>query len=178
MARNPIIREASPQVPTTEETPHGCYDGWVFLGFETEDESGEQVEVIERVPCRRCQRSYNTEELRSWVAACPWTESICGAYVSAESWGGESCPIKQGSATRLWPTSRPASPSAPGPRSYTSWLEHWVSNLVASLTCGSTRACPLGGILTLKAPTLFCAISHRNTWARPVIMRHEADGRS
>jgi hypothetical protein len=31
MARNPIIRESPPEVPTiTEETPHGCYDGWVF----------------------------------------------------------------------------------------------------------------------------------------------------
>jgi hypothetical protein len=35
-----------------EETPHACYDGWVYLGFEGE---GEHVEVIERVPCRRCR---------------------------------------------------------------------------------------------------------------------------
>jgi hypothetical protein len=28
--------------------------GWVYLGFEGEDESGEHVEIIERVPCRRC----------------------------------------------------------------------------------------------------------------------------
>ncbi len=39
---------------TPEERPHGCYDGWVFLGFEGEDENGEHVEEIERVPCRRC----------------------------------------------------------------------------------------------------------------------------
>jgi len=33
----------------------GCYDGWVFLGDEGEDENGELVEVdTERVPCRRC----------------------------------------------------------------------------------------------------------------------------
>ena len=37
-----------------EETPHGCLDGWVYLGFEGEDENGEHVEEIERVPCRRC----------------------------------------------------------------------------------------------------------------------------
>ncbi len=56
MARNPIIREHTPEVPTpTEETPHACYAGWVFLGFEAEDESGEHAEVIERVPCRRCR---------------------------------------------------------------------------------------------------------------------------
>jgi hypothetical protein len=55
MARNPIIREDPPEVPAiTEETPHACYDGWVFLGFEGEDESGEHVELVERVPCRRC----------------------------------------------------------------------------------------------------------------------------
>ena len=34
--------------------PHGCYNGWHYLGFEAEDESGEIFEVIERVPCRRC----------------------------------------------------------------------------------------------------------------------------
>ncbi len=55
MARNPIIREPYPEVPTDhEETPHGCIDGWVYLGFEGEDENGEHVEEIERVPCRRC----------------------------------------------------------------------------------------------------------------------------
>ncbi len=39
-----------------QETPHGCIDGWVYLGFEGEDSeaNGEHVEEIERVPCRRC----------------------------------------------------------------------------------------------------------------------------
>ena len=40
--------------PSTEESPHGCYEGWVYLGSEGEDENGEWVEEIERVPCRRC----------------------------------------------------------------------------------------------------------------------------
>ena len=55
MARNAIIREHHPEVPisTPEEIPHACWDGWVFLGFEGEDEDGE--EVIEAVPCRRCR---------------------------------------------------------------------------------------------------------------------------
>jgi hypothetical protein len=60
MARNPIIREQHPKVPTPtpEEAPHGCYAGWVFLGFEGEDESGKHgEEVIETVPCRRCAQS-------------------------------------------------------------------------------------------------------------------------
>jgi hypothetical protein len=37
-----------------DETPHGCIDGWVYLGFEGEDENGEHVEELERVPCCRC----------------------------------------------------------------------------------------------------------------------------
>jgi hypothetical protein len=35
--------------------PHGCYEGFVYIGHIVEDElDGEPVEVIERVPCRRC----------------------------------------------------------------------------------------------------------------------------
>ena len=33
------------------ESPHGCIDGWVFLGWE-DPETGEAA--IERVPCKRC----------------------------------------------------------------------------------------------------------------------------
>ncbi len=57
MARNPIIRENPLEVPdpTPDETPHACYEGWIYMGVEAEDESGEHVEVIERVPCRRCR---------------------------------------------------------------------------------------------------------------------------
>ena len=56
MARNPIIREHPAEIPVpTHETPHGCYEGWVYLGFEGEDENGEHVEEIERVPCCRCR---------------------------------------------------------------------------------------------------------------------------
>ena len=37
------------------ERPHGCYEGLVFIGHLVEDsEAGEEVEVIESVPCRRC----------------------------------------------------------------------------------------------------------------------------
>ena len=35
------------------EAPHGCYEGLVFIGHLIE-EDGEEVEVIEAVPCRRC----------------------------------------------------------------------------------------------------------------------------
>ncbi|MEJ7816495.1 MAG: hypothetical protein WKF53_15090 [Rubrobacter sp.] len=33
--------------------PHGCYRGLVFIGHLVE-EDGEEVEVFESVPCRRC----------------------------------------------------------------------------------------------------------------------------
>jgi hypothetical protein len=55
MARNPIIREPASKVPApTDETPHGCYEGVVYLGHLIE-EDGEEVEVIEAIPCRRCK---------------------------------------------------------------------------------------------------------------------------
>ena len=41
--------------PETPESWHGCYDGWIYLGFEGEDLEGNHVEEIERVPCRRCR---------------------------------------------------------------------------------------------------------------------------
>ena len=53
---NTILRKDHPEVPapTEEETPHACYEGWGYLGFNREDETGEHVEIIERVPCQRC----------------------------------------------------------------------------------------------------------------------------
>jgi hypothetical protein len=38
------------------ERPHGCMDGWVFLGRVVEAEHDLDGEVVEyeRVPCRRC----------------------------------------------------------------------------------------------------------------------------
>ncbi len=38
------------------KAPHGCYDGQVFIGHLVE-EDGEEVEVFEAVPCRRCAKS-------------------------------------------------------------------------------------------------------------------------
>jgi len=35
------------------EAPHACYDGVVFVGHLAE-EDGEEVEVFEALPCRRC----------------------------------------------------------------------------------------------------------------------------
>jgi len=36
-------------------TPHGCMDGFVFIGHMVE-EDGEEVEIFESVPCRRCKK--------------------------------------------------------------------------------------------------------------------------
>jgi hypothetical protein len=33
-----------------------CYEGWVYLGYEGMDKDGEHIELVERVPCRRCTR--------------------------------------------------------------------------------------------------------------------------
>ena len=35
------------------EAPHGCLSGVVYIGHLVE-EDGEEVEVVEAVPCRRC----------------------------------------------------------------------------------------------------------------------------
>jgi hypothetical protein len=39
------------------EPPHGCLDGMVYIGHLVEGEDGEEVEVFEAVPCRRCADS-------------------------------------------------------------------------------------------------------------------------
>ncbi len=42
--------------------PHGCMNGLVFIGHLVEDlETGEEVEVFESVPCRRCASSAGVE---------------------------------------------------------------------------------------------------------------------
>jgi hypothetical protein len=55
-----ILRNTAEEVATPDETPHACMGGWVFLGFEGEDENGEHVELVERVPCRRCNAADKT----------------------------------------------------------------------------------------------------------------------
>jgi hypothetical protein len=38
-----------------DDRPHGCYGGYHYLGWESEEE-GELVEVYDKVRCRRCER--------------------------------------------------------------------------------------------------------------------------
>ena len=47
--------------PSTEEQdhpqdhPHACLDGYVYLGYTAlDEETGEEVERVEALPCRRC----------------------------------------------------------------------------------------------------------------------------
>ncbi len=37
-----------------DERPHGCYSGLVYIGHLEMTEEGEETEVIEAVPCQRC----------------------------------------------------------------------------------------------------------------------------
>ena len=47
---------ATPAHPSTEAC-FVCYDGLVFIGHLELTEDGEEVEVVEAIPCRRCARS-------------------------------------------------------------------------------------------------------------------------
>ncbi len=43
--------------------PHGCMNGLVFIGHLVEDlETGEEVEVFESGPCRRCASNAGVSE--------------------------------------------------------------------------------------------------------------------
>ncbi len=44
---------AHPAHPPTEGRPCACLEGVVYIGHLIE-EDGEEVEVVEAVPCRRC----------------------------------------------------------------------------------------------------------------------------
>ncbi len=45
-----------PETPRVER-PHACMGGLVFIGhLVVDEEDGEEVEVVEAVPCRRCAR--------------------------------------------------------------------------------------------------------------------------
>ena len=50
-------KSSAPAHPSTEDQdhPHACYEGVVYIGHLVEDPgAGEEVEVFEAVPCRRC----------------------------------------------------------------------------------------------------------------------------
>ena len=47
------VRKSAPEVSSSPDRPHACLGGYVFIGHLAE-EDGEEVEVVEAVPCRRC----------------------------------------------------------------------------------------------------------------------------
>ena len=47
------VRKSAPEVSAPEARPHACLGGYLFVG-RLADEDGEEVEVFEAVPCRRC----------------------------------------------------------------------------------------------------------------------------
>jgi hypothetical protein len=49
-----LERAYRPSPAGFEEAPHACYDGLVYIGHLVEDECGEEAEIVEAVPCRRC----------------------------------------------------------------------------------------------------------------------------
>jgi hypothetical protein len=41
--------------PDEQDHPHACLNGYVYLGYTAVDEeTGEEVERVEALPCRRC----------------------------------------------------------------------------------------------------------------------------
>jgi len=48
---------AAPRQLRYQDHPHACTDGYVYLGHTTIDEDGEEDEVFEALPCRRCADS-------------------------------------------------------------------------------------------------------------------------
>jgi hypothetical protein len=55
LAGDPIAYAGSKLEGVEHDHPHACYQGVVYIGHVVEDPgTGEEVEVIEAVPCRRC----------------------------------------------------------------------------------------------------------------------------
>ena len=48
-----------------DQRPHACESGIVYIGHLVVGEDGEEVKVVEAVPCRRCQLEREQEEAGS-----------------------------------------------------------------------------------------------------------------
>jgi hypothetical protein len=51
------IESSAPAHPSTEDQdhPHACLNGYIYLGYTVfDEETGEEVEQVEAVLCRRC----------------------------------------------------------------------------------------------------------------------------
>ena len=61
MSSKPTISPAgdpftsSEAVGQDQDHPHACMNGYVYLGYTyLSEETGDEVEAFERIPCRRC----------------------------------------------------------------------------------------------------------------------------
>jgi hypothetical protein len=44
-----------PHPSTDQDHPHACLNGYVYLGYTAlDEETGEEAERVEALPCRRC----------------------------------------------------------------------------------------------------------------------------
>ena len=50
-----IVRNDGPEI-LADEPPHGCYEGWVFIGHVVELPDGSEEVVHVPVPCKRCKQ--------------------------------------------------------------------------------------------------------------------------
>ena len=49
---------SSEAVGQGQDHPHACLNGYVYLGYTyLSEETGDEVEAFERIPCRRCADS-------------------------------------------------------------------------------------------------------------------------
>ena len=47
-----------PRSTEDQDHPHACLNGYVYLGYTAlDEETGEEVERVEALPCRRCANS-------------------------------------------------------------------------------------------------------------------------
>ncbi len=124
MARNLSIRTDYPEL-LPDEAPHGCYEGWVYLGFEGEDdESGEppfmdHQDVNQRM--RRRTMIIKLERIPAPEDMGPATCGICTAtfeqgvvYAYAVGDGDVVCPECIAFRAAIPPDASPQSRSTAG----------------------------------------------------------------
>jgi hypothetical protein len=62
--------------PRNQDHPHACLNGYIYLGYTAVDEeTGEEVDRVEALPCRRC-----AEEAR-WVIGSSYPSFYVPAFI-------------------------------------------------------------------------------------------------
>ena len=55
ITRIPPADDSFHGAPDEHDHPHACLNGYIYLGYTAVDEeTGEEVEQVEALPCRRC----------------------------------------------------------------------------------------------------------------------------